>query len=90
MDLMHSLFMRTSVTLDDDIYELATHYAKGRGITLGAALGELVRRGERATQANGHSPELVREANGLLVFAATPGRVITSELVKKYQEDEIE
>ena len=81
--------MRTSVTLDDDIYELATLYARGKGITLGAAIGELVRRGESASRADQQSSELVREPNGLLVFASR-GRVITPEMVKKYQEDEIE
>jgi hypothetical protein len=81
--------MRTSVTLDDDIYELANLYAHGKGITLGAAIGELIRQREP----RGASPEaygLKRSANGFLVFPAKPGRVITPELVKKYQDDELE
>ena len=32
---------------------------------------------------------LKRLPNGMLVFAARPGRVITAEMVKKYQDDEI-
>jgi hypothetical protein len=82
--------MRTSVTLDDDVYQLAFLYAKGRGLTLGAAISELVRKGESAPRSEAHSSELVRESNGLLVFAARPGKMITPEIVKKYQEDEIE
>jgi hypothetical protein len=81
--------MRTSITIDDDVYQLASLYAAARKITLGAAIGELVRRGEAAGPPAGSS-DLKRAANGLLVFAAKPGRVLTPELVKKYQEDEIE
>jgi hypothetical protein len=47
--MVHILAMRTSVTLDDDVYELASLYSRGKGITLGAAIGELVRRGEAAS-----------------------------------------
>jgi hypothetical protein len=89
MQLVQTSGMRTSITLDDDIYELATLYSQGKGITLGAAIGELVRRGELNSSAPVAS-ELKRAANGLLVFAAKPGRVITPELVKRYQEDEFE
>ena len=80
--------MRTSVTLDDDVYQLASLYAAGRGITLGAAIGELVRK-SNATQAPSPSPRLKVAPNGLLIFPAS-GRVITSEMVKEAQEDEIE
>ncbi len=40
---MQNGFMRTTVNLDDDVYELASVYASARGITLGSALGELLR-----------------------------------------------
>jgi hypothetical protein len=83
--------MRTSITLDDDVYGLATLYAKAKGITLGAAIGELVRRGEAAPRAEALSSELERAPNGLLIFASRgDGRVITPEMVKAYSEDEIE
>jgi len=80
--------MRTSVTLDEDVYEVASLYANGRGITLGAALGEMVRK----VTANPH-PEcpplrLQKAPNGLLIFAPL-GRVLTPEAVKDAQEDEI-
>jgi hypothetical protein len=82
---MHNLGMRTTITLDDDVYELASMYAAGRGITLGAAVGELMR---KANGTSGSS-RIKIAANGLPVFAAR-GRVITSEMVKATQEDEIE
>jgi hypothetical protein len=86
---MHNLRMRTTITLDDDVYELASMYAAGRGITLGAAVGELVRKANSARGSTSGSPRMKTLPNGLRVFAAR-GRVITSEMVKAAQEDEIE
>jgi len=80
--------MRTSITLDDDVYELASMYAAGRGITLGAAVGELVRRREAAPHGTAGSRRIRIAANGLPVFSSN-GRVITSEMVKAAQEDDI-
>jgi predicted DNA-binding ribbon-helix-helix protein len=81
--------MRTSVTLDDEVYELASTYAHARDITLGAAIGELVRRGEKARSSESPLEGLERAPNGMLVFASR-GRVITSEMVKACLEDEID
>lgn len=86
---MHNCFMRTSVTLDDDVYELAYLHARGRGLTLGAAIGELVRKGQ-STPPESPMKGLTRAPNGMLVFAAQPGRIITPEMVKQFQEDEVE
>jgi hypothetical protein len=83
--------MRTTVTLDDDVYELAMLYAKGRGVSLGTAISELARKGEAKPRSETLPPELTRTPDGFLVFAAREGRrVITSEMVKALQEDEIE
>jgi len=79
--------MRTSITLDEDVYELASLYAHGRGITLGKAIGELVREGQAARNGEAPSPRLVREPNGLLVFASQ-GRTITPEMVKAALEED--
>jgi hypothetical protein len=80
--------MRTTVTLDQDVYEIATLYSKGRGVTLGAAIGELVRKGLEARSAEpSPSPRLKRLPNGMLVFAGT-GKVITSEMVKEALEED--
>ncbi len=82
---MHNRSMRTTVTLDQDVYELATLYAKGRGVTLGAALSDLARKGTNA--APEPPSQLVKAPNGLLVFPAR-GRVITSEMVKQALEED--
>jgi hypothetical protein len=89
LGMMHNWFMRTTITLDDDVYELASHYAAARGVTLGAAVGELVRKANGAPGSTSGSPRIKTLPNGLRVFAAR-GRVITSEMVKAAQEDEIE
>ena len=81
--------MRTSITLDDEIYELASTYAHARDITLGAAIGELVRRGESASRPATGSDRIVTAPNGLPVFKSR-GRVITSEMVRAALEDEID
>jgi len=80
--------MRTSINIDTDIYDLAIAYAKGNGITLGAAISELVRRGEQAPQSR-ISPRLKRNEQGYLVIART-GNVLTPEMVKEFSEDEVE
>ena len=79
--------MRTSITLDEDVYEIATLYAKGRGVTLGTAISEMVRRGAAAPPSKSPSPRLKRAPNGLLIFAGT-GRVITNEMVKAALEED--
>jgi hypothetical protein len=76
--------MRTTVNLDDEAYELAMLCAKGKGITLGAAISEFVRKGHEARVFDkSPSPGLVRGPKGILMFAPRKdGRVITSEMVK--------
>lgn len=77
------------MTLDDEIYALASSYASARDITLGAALGELVRRGESAPCLAAHSNRIGSAPNGLPVFKSR-GRVVTSDMVKAAQEDALE
>jgi hypothetical protein len=79
--------MRTSITLDDDVYQLASMYAAGRGITLGAAVGELVRKANVVPHSSPDSLGIKIAPNGLPVFASR-GRVITPEMVKDAQEDD--
>ena len=84
---MHNLSMRTTVNLDDDVYEVAMLCARGKGITLGAALGELVRTAQEFRLAEkSPSPRLMRAPNGLLI-ARPQGRVITNELIKATLEE---
>lgn len=74
------------MTLDEDVHEFATYYAHGRGISLSAALNELIRKAESA-QVN--EPEIRRSPNGFPLLPRM-GHVITSEMVKKYSEDDCE
>jgi hypothetical protein len=85
--MVHIDCMRTSVTLDEDVYQLATLYAKGRSITLGAAIGELIRKNQ-AEMRPAHEFPIRRSPNGLPLLPLT-GRVITPQMVKEAQEDEV-
>jgi hypothetical protein len=86
--MMHNDFMRTTVNLDDDAYELAVLCAKGKGITLGAAISEFVRKATRPQDSEELSPNLKRLPNGMLVFKARKGGpVITTEMVKAALEE---
>lgn len=53
--------MRTTLTLDDDILELATRQARARGLSLGRTISDLVRRG-----LNAPTPSV--DKGGLVVF----------------------
>lgn len=83
---MHNFNMRTTVTLDDDVHEFATYYARGKGITLSAALNELVRQAETAPKPE---PDIVIGPHGLPMFPRT-GNTITSEMVNKLEEEEFD
>jgi hypothetical protein len=79
------LHMRTNVTLDDDIYQLVDNYAKARDITLGSAIGELVRKANPTRTAPTKERLLVKDPSGILIVA--DGKQITSEMVKEALED---
>lgn len=53
--------MRTTLTLDDDVLELAARQAKLRGVSLGKAVSDLLRKGLNAS-----TP--ARNKGGLVVF----------------------
>ena len=74
--------MRTTLSLDDDVFDLVKTYADNRSLAMGKAVSELVRRGLSA-------PVKTRAVNGLVVFDVPPdsGRV-TSELVKRLESEE--
>ncbi|MFZ0303711.1 MAG: hypothetical protein WAL75_13560 [Terracidiphilus sp.] len=78
--------MRTTITLDDDVHEYVSNYAEAKGMTLSAAIGELIRKAESAPQ-----PEKVELRRGLNGFPLLPrsGGVITSEMVKRLSEDDL-
>jgi hypothetical protein len=81
--------MRTSVNIDTDAYDFASAYAHAKGITLGAAISELLRRAEHAPEQNlGRSGRLKESPHGYLVIAKR-GKVITPEMVKEASEDDL-
>ena len=53
--------MRTTLTLDDDVFELVRRQAKLRGVSVGRTVSDLVRRGLVA-----HTPS--QHKGGLVVF----------------------
>lgn len=84
---MHNKLMRTTITLDDATHDFATYYARARGLTLGAAIDELIRKAQAGPAPA--PPESEHSPNGLPLLPRT-GRVITSEMVKKLSEEEFE
>ena len=80
--------MRLTVNLDPDVYNFTSAYAGAKGITLSAALSELIRRAEQAPEAGKDSIRLKRNEHGYLEIAET-GEPLTPEMVKKAAEDDL-
>ena len=76
--MVHNYRVRTNVTLDEDVHQLASIYASAKGITLGAAIGELIRKAEATPPS---APDIRRSPNGLPCFPPT-GKVLTPQMVK--------
>jgi hypothetical protein len=76
--------MRTTITLDDETHEFAAYYARVRGLTLSAAIDELIRKAQAPPAPN---PEIRIGPNGLPLLPKT-GRTITCEMVKELSEDD--
>ena len=72
--------MRTTLSLDDDVFQLARGYAESRSLALGKAVSELVRKGLRA-------PTPTRMVNGLLVFDVPPDPGVTSRRIKDLESE---
>lgn len=79
--------MRLTVNLDEDAYSFTSAYAGAKGITLSAALSELIRRAEQTAEPPSESGRLKRNEYGYLEIAET-GDVLTPEMVKAASEDE--
>jgi hypothetical protein len=74
--------MRTTLRLDDDVFELVKSYADNRSLAMGEAVSELVRRGLSA-------PVPTRVVNGLVVFdVPADGDRVTTALVKRLEAEE--
>ena len=57
----HFFIMRTTLTLDDDVFELVARRAKLRGVSLGKTVSDLLRRGLSA-------PTPAQHTDGLVMF----------------------
>jgi len=77
--------MRTTITIDDEAYRVASIYAYAKNITLGAALSELVKKASAARSSDFSRIETA--PNGLPVFRSRGGP-LTDEMVKAAQEDD--
>ena len=84
---MHNNGMRTTITLPDETHDFAMYYANARGLTLSAAIDELIRKAQEPSLAM--EPDVVRGKNGFPMFPPSKG-TLTSELVKKLEEEGFE
>jgi hypothetical protein len=73
--------MRTTLSLDDDVFQEIRAYAKSRDVALGKAVSELVRRGL-------HAPLQTRVVNGFHVVELPPGSPpVNSEDVERLKDE---
>jgi len=78
---MYNRVMRTTVTLDDESAEIATQYARGRGVSLSRAINELIQRGTRP-QAR------IKYVNGWpMLDLPKRGKPLTTERVKELEDE---
>jgi len=86
LNLIQNGDMRTTITLTDEAHDFASYYARVRGLTLSAAIEELIRKTK-----GGPEPKfrIHTGPNGLPLLPRT-GRTITPEMVKEFSEDEFE
>ncbi len=73
----HHISMRTTLSLDDDVFDLVKRYAASRSLALGKAVSELVRRAFTVLRPT-------RLVNGVQVFDLLPESPRVS--VKKVRE----
>ncbi len=74
--------MRTTISLDDEAATIAAQYAKGRDLTLGKAISELIVRATRKGRR-------IKYVDGIPVFDLGPSEEpITAEQVKALEAEE--
>lgn len=80
--------MRTNVNLDDEAHQIATVYASAKGISLSAAIGELVRKGSAVRrEPAAPSPRLITAPNGLRIVPKSAVR-LSSDAVQAALDEE--
>ncbi len=80
--------MRTTITLDDETHEFAVYYAKAKGLSLGKAIDELIRKAQGPQEAE---PDIRKDQRGFPMFPPSEsGVILTNEMVKKLDEEEFD
>lgn len=79
--------MRTTVTLDDDVYEAAQAHARATGKRLGRVLSEMAR---QALQPSGHRPKRsVKGTSRFPAFEVPPdARLIPASRIQKVLDED--
>lgn len=78
--------MRTSVTFDDNTYEIAAVYARANGITFSKAINDLVRKAVAPKE----EPVKVKIMPDGLPLIPARGRKITPEMIERILDEEYE
>jgi hypothetical protein len=79
--------MRTTITLNEKTHTFASYYAQARGLTLSAAIDELICKAQTAPVSK---PEICFSLISGLPMFSPRGGTITAEMVKKIDEDEFD
>lgn len=87
--MVHHADMRTNVNIAEDVRKFATVYANARGLTLGAAISELIRKAQRSEATETETPKFERSFAGFPVFPKLE-RTITTEMVRKAEEEDLD
>lgn len=83
--------MRTTVNLQDDTHEFVTYYAHARGISVSAAIDELIRKAQAGPKLESSESDIRHNEYGFPVFPPSrTGQVLTTEMVKKLEEEEFD
>ncbi len=77
----HGCGVRTTLNLDDDVFQAVSQRAKERGVALGKVISELVRRALE-------TPTPTSEEAGLVVFRLPPDSPrVSSDLVRRLESE---
>jgi hypothetical protein len=79
--------MRTTITLNDQTHRFVCYYSRARGLTMSAAIDELIRKAE---QAPASKPEICFSPLSGLPMFPPKGGTITTEMVNKIEEEEFD
>jgi hypothetical protein len=89
--MVYTRGLRTNVNLADNAHRFASTYAHARGMSLSAALSELVLKAQVIETAEPNTPVFRRSSAGIPLFPPDPeNRTITAAMVRKAEEDSLE